>query len=120
MLAQTGKVGVLRRPAGEVTGSPADAFAQLVERAVRQTGACEGAGDVVANAAVVRRDRERALCLRDTRLHLAAVHEPDGEKHAGECVVRMVPQVGFACAGGARLTSAWQACRSARSSSARA
>src|SRR6202171_5691334 len=93
MLAQTGKVGVLRRPAGEVTGGPSDAFAQLVERAVRQTGACEGAGDIVADAAVVRRNRERALCLRDTRLHLAAVHEPGGEECAGERVVRMVPQV---------------------------
>jgi len=93
MLAQTGKVGVLRRPAGEVTGGLTDDFAQLVERAVRQTGAGEGARDIVADTAVVRRNRERALCLRDTGAHLATVHEPDGEEDAGERVVRMVPQV---------------------------
>src|SRR2546426_588564 len=92
MLAQTGKVGILRRPAGEVTRSPTDAFAQLVERAVRKTGACEGARDIVADAAVVRRNRERALCLRDTRVHLATVHDPDREEHAGERAVRIVLQ----------------------------
>src|SRR5207237_334712 len=81
----------------EVAGSPADAFAQLLQRAVGQAGPCEGAGDVVADAAVLRCNAKRPLCLGNASFHLPALHERDREEGPRERVVRVLSKFFDAC-----------------------
>src|SRR5262249_3904687 len=86
-------VRIVLDPVARVGTEVLDALLQLRHRAIEKAGLGERARGVVADAAVARREAERALDLNDSDLALAELDEIDSQAHPGEEVVRIALQV---------------------------